>query len=115
MKQTPIPAETTICYSTLNLLWYLALWVTCEGAFLHHVVTVRPFGVAVPFLFLFCLAGLYFIPRQLWLLFNNRPQLTLSDGGIRLGAAPLDGGETIRNEEVRKVRRNRGTDTVLYY
>lgn len=115
MEQALLPAETIIRYSKLNLLWYLALWVACEWAFLHHVMTVRPLGFLVPFWFLLCLAGVFFIPRQLWLLFHNRPQLTLSEGGIRLGPAPLDAWETIQDEEVRKVRRNRGTDTMLHY
>ena len=115
MENEPLPPETVIRYSTFNLLAYLILCVVLVACSVHYLWTVRPLGVGAPFLFLIGVGSFVVIGRQLWLLTHNRPQLTISQRGMQLGAAPFDAWKTIQNAEVRKVRRGRGTDTVLYY
>ena len=115
MENEPLPPETVIRYSTFNLLSYLILCGVLVACSVHYLWTVRPLGVGAPFLFLIGVGSFVVIGRQLWLLTHNRPQLTISQRGMQLGAAPFDAWKTIQNEEVRKVRRGRGTDTVLYY
>lgn len=115
MENEPLPPETVIRYSTFNLLSYLILCGVIGAYSVHYLCTVRPLGVGAPFLFLIGVGSFIAIGRQLWLLTHNRPQLAISQRGIQLGSAPLDAWKTIQNEEVRKVRRGRGTDTVLYY
>ena len=115
MENESPPSEMVIRYSTLNLLGYLALCGVMAAFALHHLWAVRPLGVGAPFLFLIGVGCFVVIGRQLWLLAHNRPQLTISERGMQLGAAPLDAWETIQNEAVRKVRRGRGTDTLLHY
>lgn len=115
MENESPTSETVIHYSTLNLLWYLALCGVMVAVSIHHLWTVRPLGVGAPFLFLIGVGCIPVIGRQLWLLGHNRPQLTVSEQGIQLGSEPVDAWENIQNEEVRKVRRGRGTDTILHY
>ena len=115
MENEHLPPETVIRYSNFNLLWYLALCGVLAAGSVHHLWTVRPLGVGAPFLFLIGMGSFFVIGRQLWLLGHNRPQLTISERGIQRGSAPFDAWKTIQNEEVRKVRRGRGTDTMLYY
>ena len=115
MANEPLPTETVIRYSTLNLLGYLALFGAFVAGSLHHLWTVRPLGIEAPFFFLICLACPFLIVRQVRCLCHNRPQLAISERGIRLSAAPLDEWQRIQNEEVRQVRSGRGTDTLLYY
>ena len=113
-KEAPA-VETVIRYSTLNLLGYLLFCAGLEAVAVHTLLTVRPLGVGAPFGFLIALGCPVIIGRQLWLLFHNRPQLTLSAQGIRVASGVLDAWEDIEDEAVQKVRRGRGTDTILFY
>ncbi|WBA44254.1 hypothetical protein [Hymenobacter canadensis] len=115
MENESLPPESVIRYSTVNLLSYLVVCVAFVATAVHQLWNVRPLGFGAPFIFLIGLGSFVVIGRQLWLLGNNRPQLTISERGIQLGSAPVDVWKTIRDEEVRKVRLGRGTDTILYY
>jgi hypothetical protein len=114
-QETPALA-TVIRYSTFNLLGYLLVCVALDASAIHLLQTQRPLsGGALIFGVLLGIGSPFVIWRQLWLLFHNQPQLTISAQGIRLAAGPLDAWESIQEEEVRKVRRIRSTDTILYY
>ena len=107
--------ETVISYSKSNIIRWLIFLVLIEAVAAHSLLTIRPITVGGPFVFLICIGCLFGVYRQIGLLRNNKPQLTLSAYGIRLRSAPLDSWAVIQREEVRKVRRGRGTDTVFYY
>ncbi|WP_022826328.1 hypothetical protein [Hymenobacter norwichensis] len=115
MKKEAFALETVVRYSTLNLLGYLLICLLLEVVIIHHLWTVKPWGIGAPFMFLMGIGCVFVVCRQLWLLFHNRPQVTISDEGIRLASGALDTWENIQDEEVRKVRRGRGTDILLYY
>ena len=107
--------ETIIFYSKSNIIRWLIFLVLLEALGAYSLLTIRPITVGCPFVFLICIGCFFGIYRQIRLLMSNKPQLTLSAYGIRLRSAPLDSWAIIQGEEVRKVRRSRGTDIVFYY
>jgi hypothetical protein len=113
---SPSPiTETTIYYSTSNLLRWLASLLFIEWLALYGLLAVRPLSAGAVFSFFIALGCPVAIGHQLWLLVTHPLQLMLSARGIQRRHAAVDLWSSIEGEKVKLAKFSRGREWYLCY